>query len=158
MTRADGTVRAVDFGARGMSDYTRHGDPHRMASYVRRHGARVDLDALRRRSPRQVHRAMGRVRHSDREAWADPTTPGYWSRWLLWSEPTLAAAARGIRRRDGFPAFGRAPLPPPPLTPPPSPPHAPARPAPSRQRASRSICDESRLPAAYDSWRRWVRA
>ena len=103
VTRADGTVRAVDFGARGMSDYTRHGDPHRMASYVRRHGARVDLDALRRRSPRQVHRAMGRVRHSDREAWADPTTPGYWSRWLLWSEPTLAAAARGIRRRDGFP-------------------------------------------------------
>lgn len=102
--RADGTERSVDFGASGMSDYTLHKDAHRMARYVRRHGAgeRVDLEATKRWSPKRVHREVGRVARSDLEAWDDPGTAGYWSRWLLWSEPTLRAAARGIERRHGF--------------------------------------------------------
>lgn len=104
VTRKDGSIRRVDFGAKGMSDFTKHKDPHRMASYVRRHGAgtRVNLEAMRRRSPEQVHKTMSKIRVSDREKWDDPETPGYWSRWLLWSEPTLEKAARGIERRDGF--------------------------------------------------------
>lgn len=103
--RTDGTERVVDFGAAGMSDYTIHKNPHRMAGYVRRHGAgkRIDLDATKRQSPAQVHREVGRVTRSDKEAWDDPTTPGYWSRWLLWSEPTLRSSARAIEKRDGFP-------------------------------------------------------
>ena len=98
---ATGAKRSVDFGARGASDYTVHGSPHRMARYLRRHGAaKVDLEKTRRMSPAAVHRAMRKVATSTKEDWKDPTTPGYWSRWLLWSEPTLQDAARTIQKRD----------------------------------------------------------
>ena len=61
----DGTK--VRFGRSGYSDYTIHKDPVRMQRYL--------------------------ARHSARENWRDPKTAGFWSRWLLWSEPSLRAAA-----------------------------------------------------------------
>lgn len=61
-------LKRVAFGARGYSDYTKHGDRARMLRYLTRHRA---------------HETWTRAgRH----------TPGFWSRWLLWSEPTLEAA------------------------------------------------------------------
>jgi len=77
--------KKVDFGSRGMSDYTLHGDPNRMKLYVRRHGG-----------------VMPRGERSTRERWNDPTTPGFWSRWLLWSKPTLSGAKALIRKKFGI--------------------------------------------------------
>ena len=93
--------RHVDFGSDGMSDFTLHKDPHRMANFLLRHGgiSSREYDATRTQSAEQVLRAMRRVHTSTRESWHDPHTPGFWSRWLLWSEPTLTAAKDLIRRR-----------------------------------------------------------
>ena len=62
--------KSVSFGRRGYSDYTIHKDYTRMKRYL--------------------------VRHRKREAWgpAGRYSAGFWSRWLLWSKPSLAAAAR----------------------------------------------------------------
>ena len=65
----------VDFGQLGYSDYTMHGDEARMKRYLVRH--------------RQSRTG---------ENWTDPKTAGFWSRWLLWSEPTLAAARKRRER------------------------------------------------------------
>jgi hypothetical protein len=63
-------VKTVNFGAAGMSDYTIHRDPERMERYLTRHRAREDWSA------------------------SGVLTPGFWSRWILWSEPSLPAAIR----------------------------------------------------------------
>lgn len=62
--------RKVRFGRQGYSDYTIHGNKERMERYL--------------------------VRHRKRENWttAGKYTAGFWSRWLLWSEPSLKAALR----------------------------------------------------------------
>lgn len=67
------TGRVVFFGAAGAEDYTTHKDPARRASYI--------------------------ARHQPREDWSDPTTAGFWSRWLLWEEPTLRAAFAAVSKR-----------------------------------------------------------
>jgi hypothetical protein len=77
--------KTVDFGSRGMSDYTIHRDANRMKLYVRRHGG-----------------VMPRGERSTRERWNDPTTAGFWSRWLLWSKPTLSGAKALIRKKFGI--------------------------------------------------------
>jgi hypothetical protein len=60
----------VYFGRKGYSDYTKHGDSERMKRYL--------------------------VRHRSRENWSrgGSKTAGFWSRWLLWSKPSLGAARR----------------------------------------------------------------
>lgn len=65
--------RFVDFGGRGYSDYTIHKDPDRMRRYL--------------------------IRHEKREDWTDPHTAGFWSRWLLWSEPSLAGAIKLMKKK-----------------------------------------------------------
>ncbi len=61
--------RHVDFGGKGYSDYTIHGDTSRMKRYLARHGR------------------MG-------ETWTKSRikTAGLWSRWLLWSKPSMSEA------------------------------------------------------------------
>ena len=71
-------LRTVHFGAAGMSDYTIHKDLERMARYLSRHRAREDWELT------------------------GVTTPGFWARWILWSEPTHAAAVRATARRFGL--------------------------------------------------------
>lgn len=68
--------KSIKFGARGYSNFTVHKDPLRMQRYL--------------------------IRHKKRENWSDPTTPGFWSRWLLWSEPTLKDAKALIKRKFGL--------------------------------------------------------
>ncbi len=85
-------VRKVRFGQRGASDYTIHKDPLRMEQYVRRHGGRP----TRLSQPRQVHKRMLTRAKSTKERWGldGLYTAGFWSRWLLWSQPSLRGAAR----------------------------------------------------------------
>lgn len=69
-------TRTVKFGARGYDNYTIHKDPVRMQRYL--------------------------TRHRSREDWSDPLSAGFWSRWLLWSEPTLKDAKALIKRKFGL--------------------------------------------------------
>ena len=68
--------RHVDFGQKGYSDYTIHKDSARMKRYIGRH----------------AH--MG-------ENWGvtGKYTAGFWSRWLLWSKPSLRAAIASVSKR-----------------------------------------------------------
>jgi len=65
--------KRVSFGAAGYEDYTMHHDKTRMERYV--------------------------MRHKKRENWDNPRTAGFWSRWLLWSKPTMKAAIKETERR-----------------------------------------------------------
>jgi len=64
--------RKVHFGARGMSDFTMHGDDARRKSYLARHGA-------------------------GGQDWEDKSSPGLWSRWMLWEKRSLEGAAKALR-------------------------------------------------------------
>ena len=65
--------KTTHFGAKGMSDYTKHKDDERKKLY---------LD-----------------RHRKNESWNNPTTPGALSRWILWNKPTFAESVRDFKRR-----------------------------------------------------------
>ncbi len=71
--------KKVDFGGAGYSDYTIHKDPVRMKRYLARHGR------------------MG-------ENWTKNgiRTAGFWSRWLLWSRPSMSEAKRLLSSRFGL--------------------------------------------------------
>jgi len=66
--------RTVHFGRKGCSDYTLHKDKARMKRYV--------------------------IRHRRRENWgrSGQYTAGFWSRWLLWSRPSLRGAIARTQR------------------------------------------------------------
>ena len=66
-------VKTIHFGAAGMSDFTRHGDPERKKLYL--------------------------VRHKKRENWSRYMTAGSLSRYILWNLPTLEASKRDYARR-----------------------------------------------------------
>jgi len=68
--------KTVDFGGKGYSDYTIHKDPERMKRYL--------------------------IRHKKREDWSDPYTAGFWSRWLLWSEPSMVRAIKLLKNKFNF--------------------------------------------------------
>jgi hypothetical protein len=59
----EGREKVVSFGAKGMSDYTKHKNKTRRALYIQRHSG------------------MG-------EHWKQPDTPGALSRWILWGPST----------------------------------------------------------------------
>lgn len=59
----DGHTKTTSFGARGMSDYTKHKNVTRRARYLKR------------------HKGMN-------EDWNDPTTAGALSKWILWGPTT----------------------------------------------------------------------
>lgn len=70
----NGKEKVVPFGARGMSDFTKHKDPKRRSLYLKRHSG------------------MG-------EHWQKPDTPGALSRWVLWNKKTLKASLSDFKRR-----------------------------------------------------------
>ncbi len=69
----------VDFGLFGASDYLHHRDRLRMQRYVKRHA--------------RMH-----------ENWkkSGVHTAGFWSRWLLWSKPTMTGAKALIKKKFGI--------------------------------------------------------
>lgn len=73
MVRVDN--KTIHFGGDGYSDYTKHKDPERKKLYI--------------------------SRHKSRENWKKSgiKTAGFWSRWLLWGEPTLKDSISEIERR-----------------------------------------------------------
>lgn len=68
-----GRKKHVHFGARGMSDFTKHRDPERKQRYL--------------------------ARHKPRENWNDMMSAGALSRWILWNKPTLKASIEDYKRR-----------------------------------------------------------
>jgi hypothetical protein len=66
--------KVVRFGRKGYSDFTIHKDPERMKRYL--------------------------TRHRKRETWgrSGRYTAGFWSRWFLWSKPSLEGARRQTQK------------------------------------------------------------
>ena len=73
----DGKKKTINFGDSRHEDFTTHKDPKRKENYI--------------------------TRHKSREDWSDPFTAGYWSYHILWSEPTIDASVRKLRKR--FPSL-----------------------------------------------------
>lgn len=76
--------KTVHFGAAGMSDYTKHKDPDRKLNYVKRHAGNMPQGITSRR-----------------ENWTKSglDTAGFWSRWLLWGEPSMDGSIKAIEKR-----------------------------------------------------------
>ena len=68
LNKETGREKTIRFGAFGMSDYTIHKDDKRKNNYI--------------------------ARHKVRENWTDPSTAGFWSRWILWNLPTISASLK----------------------------------------------------------------
>lgn len=71
----DGKEQHVDFGADGYTDYTKSKEEARKALYLGRHKAREDWTK------------------------SGLLTPGFWSRWILWNQKTIAASLADVKRR-----------------------------------------------------------
>ena len=99
---ADG--KHVDFGGAGYSDYTLHRNPARMRAYVKRHGGVIPKYVRLERNPSEIHRLMARVDTSTKENWqmSGVRTAGFWSRWLLWSYPSMGLARKFMTHRFGI--------------------------------------------------------
>jgi len=69
-------IKTTHFGARGMSDYTKHGDKERMELYNKR--------------------------HKKNEHWNRPMTAGALSKHILWNKPSLAGSFNDYKRRFGL--------------------------------------------------------
>lgn len=80
-----GRVKKVSFGAKGYEDYTIHKDKERRSRY--------------------------RIRHK-KDKIRDPTTPGFWSWWVLWGESSnlqkaLAQTKKKFKLSDKRPRKSR---------------------------------------------------
>jgi len=73
----NGREKVVSFGARGMSDYTKHKNATRKQRYIKRHTGKG-------------------------ESWNKPDTPGALSRWVLWNKPSFRASVADYKKRFGF--------------------------------------------------------
>ena len=64
--------KTIHFCAKGMEDYTTHGDPDPKRNYI--------------------------SRHQKREDWTKDgvETAGFWSKHVLWNKPSLKASARDL--------------------------------------------------------------
>ena len=76
----------------------------RMRLYIQRHGGVIDDKTLNLQRDREIQEAMLTVDMSKTEDWtADGfLTAGFWSRWLLWSHPTLPDSIRFIKKKFGI--------------------------------------------------------
>ena len=70
-------LKTVKFGSRPYENYTTHKDKERMKRYVDRHEKREDWTR------------------------AGKYTPGFWSRWLLWSKPSFTDALKLTEQKIG---------------------------------------------------------
>ena len=88
----DGTH--TDFGASGYSDYTIHKSPERMRAYINRHGGKIKTSTREETDPNKIHDLMLHVKESRSESWGKDGigSAGFWSRWLLWSMPSIPKA------------------------------------------------------------------
>lgn len=76
-TSKDGKKKkTLHFGAKGMSDFTKHKDPKRKARYLARH------------NPKNTN-----------ENWSIADTPASLSRWILWNKPSLDESIKDYKRK-----------------------------------------------------------
>jgi hypothetical protein len=73
LTDKDGKTKTLHFGAKGMSDYTKHHDDKRKKNYL--------------------------ARHKPRENWNVPDTSGSLSRWILWNKKTIEDSIKDYKKR-----------------------------------------------------------
>ena len=66
-------IKTTHFGARGMSDYTKHKDKERMGRY--------------------------HDRHKSNENWRDPLSAGALSKWILWNKPDLKTSFNNYKKQ-----------------------------------------------------------
>jgi hypothetical protein len=96
------TGQVVQFGQAGAEDFTKHKDPERMIKYLNRHAGNVPAFLKRPglTSREIIDKALS-VQTSRRENWGAGGigTAGFWSRWLLWSYPTMTEAKAFLKRR-----------------------------------------------------------
>ncbi|AUT19156.1 hypothetical protein DSLPV1_185 [Dishui lake phycodnavirus 1] len=99
VTLPDGDT--VDFGARGYDDYTTHKNSSRMRNYVRRHGGMISKKLENETESSKIHSGMLGVDKSAKEIWGirGIKTAGFWSRWLLWSQPSLNKAIKFMEKK-----------------------------------------------------------
>ena len=73
--RSSERKKTIHFGDRESSDYTKHQDDKRKASYIRR--------------------------HTKRENWTRSGlyTAGFWSRWILWNQITIKKSIIDINKK-----------------------------------------------------------
>lgn len=74
-----GGKKVTHFGAKGMSDFTKHHDEARKQRYFTRHG-----------------------NGKGRENWSDPYSAGALSRYILWNKSTLKESIDDYKKRFGF--------------------------------------------------------
>ena len=72
-TDKKGKTKTLHFGAKGMSDFTKHKDTKRKDRYL--------------------------ARHKDNEEWDRPDTPGSLSRWILWNKTSFPASVKDFKKR-----------------------------------------------------------
>lgn len=71
----DGKKKTIQFGQKGASDFTKHGDKERRERYDKRHKKREDWSIT------------------------GIDTAGFWSKNLLWNKPSISASIRDIEKR-----------------------------------------------------------
>lgn len=93
----------VDFGGKGYSDFTLHKNPLRMRSYLIRHGASPYISASlkKEKNPKCVLNGLLNVSNSHLENWKPSgiKTAGFWSRWLIWSVPSMNGAKKLMSKK-----------------------------------------------------------
>ena len=91
----------TDFGGKGYSDYTIHKLPARMRAYVQRHGGKIKTSTLQEINSEEIHELMLKVISSKSESWGKVgiKSAGFWSRWLLWSMPSIPKAISFIENK-----------------------------------------------------------
>ena len=73
LTDKEGKTKTIHFGAKGMSDYTKHKDEKRKERYL--------------------------ARHKKNEDWERPDTPGSLARWVLWNKKTFAESVKDYKSK-----------------------------------------------------------
>jgi hypothetical protein len=71
----DGKKKTIQFGQKGASDFTKHGDKERRERYDKRHKKREDWSIT------------------------GIDTAGFWSKNLLWNKPSISSSIRDIEKR-----------------------------------------------------------
>ena len=96
--------RKVDFGAFGYSDFTKHRNPERMRRYVERHGGKIKKSIMSLTDPEKIIKEMLSVDKSVKENWSKKGmyTPGFWSRWYLWSFPFEKDIKKLLKKKFGI--------------------------------------------------------
>ena len=95
----------VDFGGKGYSDFTIHKEPERMRLYVQRHGGFVTKKMRGLETREKIINTMIQVKKSrKKENWSEKgiDTAGFWSRWLLWSYPSMSKARAFMKKEFGI--------------------------------------------------------